>query len=124
MRHVLRNRAALTRPNFGTAIRMSITFAVDTYSGGLPRIVTIWVRPSLRSFFSLARRTLTSFARLSASILWSSERRGACACVLAGAIGSADLTNVPVTIKLRLLSRSPGFFRQHAHARRRRLVGQ
>src|SRR6185312_14109535 len=82
MRHVFRNRAAFTRPNFGTAIRMSITFAVSTYSGGLPRIVSIRTRPSFRSFFSFARRTRTSFARLSASIRWSSERRGAWVGVL------------------------------------------
>ena len=30
MRHWFRNRAALTRPNFGTAISMSKTFAVPT----------------------------------------------------------------------------------------------
>src|SRR5881409_4522226 len=70
MRHWLRKRAAFTRPNFGTAIRMSNTFAVETYSGGLLRIVWILTRPSLRSFFSFARRTRMSFALLSASILW------------------------------------------------------
>src|SRR5581483_2637181 len=84
IRHVFRNRAALTRPNFGTAMRMSITFAVETYSGGLPRICSIRTLPSLRSFLSLARRTRTSFARLRASIRWSRERSGACACVLVG----------------------------------------
>src|SRR5581483_5285411 len=84
IRHVLRKRAALTRPNFGTAIRMSITFAVETYSGGLPRICSIRILPSLRSFLSLARLTRTSFARLRASIRWSRERSGACACILVG----------------------------------------
>ena len=38
-------------------------------------------RPAFRSRFSCARRTRTSFARWSASILWSRERSGACACV-------------------------------------------
>src|SRR5579884_2095922 len=86
MRHVFRKRAAFTRPNLGTAIRMSITFAVSTYSGGLPRTVSIRTRPSLRSFFSFARRTRTSFARLSASMRWSSERTGAWVAVFDGDI--------------------------------------
>ena len=30
IRHWLRNRAAFTRPNFGTAMSMSKTFAVET----------------------------------------------------------------------------------------------
>jgi hypothetical protein len=77
MRHVLRKRAAFTRPNFGTAIRMSITFAVSTYSGGLPRMASMRTRPSFRSFFSFARLTRTSFARRSASMRWSRERTGA-----------------------------------------------
>ncbi len=68
MRHWFRNRAALTRPNFGTAMRMSKTFAVDTYSGGLFRIASIATRPSLRSFLSLALRTRMSLARWRASI--------------------------------------------------------
>src|SRR5215204_6111913 len=58
-------------------MRMSKTFAVSTYSGGLPRIESIWTLPSLRSFFSWARRTRMSLARLSASMRWSSERTGA-----------------------------------------------
>src|SRR4029453_17225578 len=37
MRHWFRNRAALTRPNFGTAISMSKTLAVSTYAGGVRR---------------------------------------------------------------------------------------
>jgi len=65
---MFRKRAAFTRPNFGTAISMSKTLAVDTYSGGLLRIWSIWTRPSFRSFFNLARRTRMSFARFSASI--------------------------------------------------------
>ena len=77
MRHWFRKRAALTRPNFGTAISMSKTFAVETYSGGSLRISSIRAAPDLRSFFSCARRTRMSFARLSASILWSRERSGA-----------------------------------------------
>src|SRR4029078_1435335 len=64
IRHVLRKRAALTRPNFGTAIRMSMTFAVETYSGGLSRIFSIRTLPSLRSFLSFARLTGTSVHRL------------------------------------------------------------
>ena len=78
MRHWLRNRAAFTRPNFGTAMRMSNTLAVETYSGGSCRTASILTRPSFRSFFNLARLTRMSFARLSASILWSRERAGAC----------------------------------------------
>src|SRR3954447_979473 len=97
MRHVFRKRAAFTRPNFGTAIRMSITFAVDTYSGGLPRIVSIRTRPSLRSFFSFARLTRTSFARFSASMRWSSDRRGACVGVFeAGMAGRPILPTCPL----------------------------
>src|SRR5579884_1990072 len=65
-------------------MRMSITFAVETYSGGLPRICSIRTLPSFRSFLSLARLTRTSFARFSASIRWSRERSGACACVFVG----------------------------------------
>src|SRR5919106_5184708 len=57
MRHWLRRRAAFTRPNLGTAMRMSKTFAVDTYSGGSSSTDSIWTRPSLRSFLSFARRT-------------------------------------------------------------------
>src|SRR5262245_55986655 len=59
-------------------MRMSNTFAVETYSGGSLRIASILTRPSLRSFLSCARLTRMSFARLSASILWSRERAGAC----------------------------------------------
>ena len=61
-----------------------MTFAVETYSGGLPRIVSIRTLPSLRSFLSFARLTRTSFALLSASIRWSRERSGAWAWVLVG----------------------------------------
>jgi hypothetical protein len=50
MRQWFRSRAAFTRPNFGTAMRMSKTFAVPTYSGGFWRIVLMWIRPSFRSF--------------------------------------------------------------------------
>src|SRR6186997_1080567 len=80
IRHWLRSRAAFTRPNFGTAMSMSKTFAVSTHSGGSSKIVSMLSRPALRSRLSCARRTRTSFARWSASILWSSERAGACAC--------------------------------------------
>ena len=41
MRHWLSSRAAFTRPNFGTAISMSKTFAVETNSGGSRRICSI-----------------------------------------------------------------------------------
>ena len=41
IRHWFKRRAALTRPNFGTAISMSNTFAVETQSGGSRRIVSI-----------------------------------------------------------------------------------
>ena len=46
MRHWFRNRAAFTRPNFGTAISMSNTFAVDTYSGGSLRISSMRAPPT------------------------------------------------------------------------------
>src|SRR5436189_40961 len=45
IRHWFRKRAALTRPNFGTAIRMSKTFAVETYSGGLRRTSSMFAEP-------------------------------------------------------------------------------
>ena len=77
----LSSRAAFTRPNLGTAMSMSKTFAVETNSGGVRRICSMWTRPALRSRLSCARRTRTSFALWSASIRWSSERAGAWACV-------------------------------------------
>ena len=43
----------MTRPNLGTAMSMSKTLAVETYSGGSSRIVSIWTLPSFRSFFEL-----------------------------------------------------------------------
>src|SRR5207245_3747880 len=52
IRHWFRKRAALTRPNFGTAISMSNTFAVETNSGGSRRICSMETDPDLRSFFS------------------------------------------------------------------------
>jgi len=67
-RHWFRKRAAFTRPNFGTAISMSNTFAVETYSGGSSRISSIWTLPFLRSFFSCARRTRMSLALARASM--------------------------------------------------------
>ena len=69
IRHWFKKRAAFTRPNFGTAISMSNTFAVSTYAGGLRSICSIWALPLFRSFFSWARRTRISLARRSASIL-------------------------------------------------------
>src|SRR5436853_2051562 len=75
---------------------MSITFAVSTYSGGLPRIDSIRTRPSFRSFFSLARRTRTSFARFSASMRWSRDRRGAWVAVFVDiGAGRPILPNCP-----------------------------
>ena len=59
---------ALTRPNFGTAMRMSKTFAVATYSGGFSRIFSMSASPFLRSRFSWARFTRMSFARCRASM--------------------------------------------------------
>src|SRR6266542_513876 len=56
---------------------MSKTFAVETYSGGVARILSIRTRPSLRSFFSFALFTLMSLARFSACMRWSRERAGA-----------------------------------------------
>jgi len=49
----LRKRAAFTRPNLGTAISMSNTFAVETYSGGLLRISSICAAPDLRVLLQL-----------------------------------------------------------------------
>ena len=72
-----KNRAAFTRPNLGTAISMSNTLAVATYSGGLMRILSIRARPTFRSFFSCARLTRMSFARLRASMRWSRDLAGA-----------------------------------------------
>src|SRR5438093_3091517 len=72
---------------------MSNTLAVATYSGGLLRILSIRARPSFRSFFSCARLTRMSFARLRASIRWSNERTGACAWVLGETIERASLTS-------------------------------
>ena len=67
----------LTRPYFGTAISMSITLAVRTYSGGSMSSVWILTLFAFRSRFSWARFERMSFARLSASILWSSDLSGA-----------------------------------------------
>src|SRR5581483_1384131 len=89
-RHWLSRRAALTRPNFGTAISMSNTFAVETYSGGSRRICSIETAPDFRSFFNWARLTRMSFARLSASMRWSSERTGAWTWVWGGTMDAAS----------------------------------
>ena len=66
-----------TWPYFGTASSISDTFAVRTYSGGESSSACGSTRPARRSRFSFARLVLISFARLSASILWVSERSGA-----------------------------------------------
>jgi hypothetical protein len=52
-----RRRAALTRPNFGTAMSMSKTFAVETYSGGSSGMPSMLSSPAFRSRLSCARRT-------------------------------------------------------------------
>ena len=85
IRHWLRIRLAFTRPYFGTASSMSKTFAVITYSGGSRSSAWMLALPALRSFFSLARAVRMSLARLSASILWSSDLSGAAVEVLTGA---------------------------------------
>src|SRR4029079_260073 len=104
-------------------MRMSMTFAVSTYAGGLLRIVSIFVFPSLRSFLSCARLTRTSFALLRASIRWSRERTGACACVLVGLMAGGEHTNLPAHIKRCLLPLFPGFLpdRPRLPERQRRL---
>src|SRR5690242_5362165 len=75
--HWLRIRLVLTRPYLGTAISMSMTFAVWTYSGG--SISSVWILTLLpfRSRFSCARFERMSFALRRASILWSSDLSGA-----------------------------------------------
>src|ERR1043166_8557718 len=90
MRHWLSKRAAFTRPNFGTAMSMSKTFAVETNSGGSRRISSIDTAPDFKSFFSCARLTRMSFARLRASILCSSERTGAWTWICGGAMSAAS----------------------------------
>ena len=50
--HWLRIRLVLTRPYFGTAINMSMTFAVWTYSGGSINRVWILTLLAFRSRFS------------------------------------------------------------------------
>src|SRR2546423_375888 len=117
MRHWLSRRAAFTRPNFGTAINMSNTFAVETNSGGSPRICSIETEPDFRSFFSRARLTRMSFALLSASIRWSSERTGACTCVCGGTMSAASYQPIRraqrvderAPVRTRRLDRAHGF---------------
>ena len=87
---------------------MSKTFAVETYSGGSRRISSIWTRPSLRSFFSWARRTRMSLALLSASIRWSSERTGAWACVFDETMSAASLAT-PDAVKRERFAGLQGF---------------
>src|SRR3954452_4630823 len=90
IRHWFSRRAAFTRPNFGTAINMSKTLAVETYSGGSLRICSMETVPDFRSFFNCARLTRMSFARLRASMRWSSERTGACTWVWGGTMSAAS----------------------------------
>src|SRR4026207_240398 len=111
MRHWFRSRAAFTRPNFGTAINMSNTFAVETYSGGSRRIDSIWTRPSFRSLLSCARRTRMSFARWRASIRWSSERAGAWACVFDVTIERTSLASCGRESRGTVGSDLQGFFK-------------
>src|SRR5215207_10029659 len=70
-------RLVFTRPYLGTAISMSITLAVWTYSGGSISRVWILTLPAFRSRFSWARFERMSLARRRASILWSSDLSGA-----------------------------------------------
>src|SRR5436305_10442878 len=77
IRHCVRILLTLTRPYFGTASSRSKTFAVSRYSGGSRSSPRMWTRPAFRSRFRLARRVRMSLARLSASILWVSDRSGA-----------------------------------------------
>src|SRR3954451_12400753 len=75
--HWLRIRLVLTRPYLGTAISMSMTFAVWTYSGG--SISSVWMLTLLAfgSRFSCARFERMSLALRRASIRWSSDLSGA-----------------------------------------------
>ena len=77
MRHWLRQRVALTRPNFGSDSSTSKTFAVIRYSGGRVSTSRADTSPAFSSRFSRARSTRTAFARRSASMRWSSDRSGA-----------------------------------------------
>src|SRR3954471_729585 len=77
IRHWFRIRLVFTRPYLGTAISMSMTLAVWTYSGGSMSSVWIFCLLPLRSRFSWARLERMSFALLRASIRWSSDRSGA-----------------------------------------------
>src|SRR5262245_54605033 len=77
IRHCFRIRLVLTRPYLGTAISMSMTFAVWTYSGGSMSSVWILTLLPLRSRFSWARLERMSFALRRASIRWSSDLSGA-----------------------------------------------
>src|SRR3954452_23929165 len=79
---------------------MSKTFAVETNSGGSPRICSIETLPAFRSFFSWARLTRMSFARLSASILWSRDHTGACTGVVWGGTMSAASYQPPSRVQL------------------------
>jgi hypothetical protein len=73
MRALLRRRAALAGPTFGNATSKSMTFAVDTCSGGAAKIGPRGVFPFRSSCFSCARATLISFARFSALLRCSGE---------------------------------------------------
>src|SRR3954451_14518621 len=77
IRHWLRIRFVFTRPYFGTAISMSMTLAVWTYSGGSMSSVWILTLLPFRSRFSWARLERMLFALFRASILWSSDLSGA-----------------------------------------------
>src|SRR4051794_23451852 len=77
IRHCVRIRLTFTRPYFGTASSRSNTFAVSRYSGGSSRSPCMWTRPAFKSRLRFARLVRMSLARLSASILWVSDRSGA-----------------------------------------------
>src|ERR1700704_6626892 len=70
-------RLVFTRPYLGTAISMSMTLAVWTYSGGSISSVWILTLLPLRSRFSWARWDRMLLALLRASIRWSSDLSGA-----------------------------------------------
>src|SRR6266480_7536249 len=75
--HWLRIRFVFTRPYLGTAISMSMTLAVWTYSGGSMSNVWILTLLPFRSRFSWARFDRMSLALRRASIRWSSDLSGA-----------------------------------------------
>src|SRR5215218_1283371 len=97
--HWFRIRFVFTRPYFGTAISMSITLAVWTYSGGSIRSVWILTLLAFRSRFSWARFERMSLALFRASILWSSDLSGAALEDWTGACIGRQYIRAPPTRK-------------------------